>query len=115
MGVRPEEMQEVDHVVDVVVEVETVGRGRDHPTVLPVGDIHLVVGQQRLDGAAQQRRDMSRQRRHDPYLRVVALGIPLDVQPELGRASCRERVYQYVYISVVAVKLKNKNKSTNRK
>src|SRR3546814_15958049 len=29
---------------------------------------------------------------------------------EIGRASCRERVCQYVYISVVAVSLKNKTK-----
>src|SRR3546814_15561209 len=28
--------------------------------------------------------------------------------PEIGRASCRERVCQYVYISVVAVSLKKK-------
>src|SRR3546814_17762459 len=31
---------------------------------------------------------------------------------EIGRASCRERVCQYVWISVVAVSLKKKNKST---
>src|SRR3546814_12849140 len=30
---------------------------------------------------------------------------------EIGRASCRERVCQYVYISVVAVSLKKKNKT----
>src|SRR3546814_14620043 len=30
-----------------------------------------------------------------------------------GRASCRERVCQYVYISVVAVSLKKNNKSYN--
>src|SRR3546814_17115110 len=29
---------------------------------------------------------------------------------EIGRASCRERVCQYVWISVVAVSLNNKNK-----
>src|SRR3546814_16962761 len=34
---------------------------------------------------------------------------------EIGRASCRERVCQYVYISVVAVSLKKKlNTSTTR-
>src|SRR3546814_14167050 len=31
---------------------------------------------------------------------------------QLGRASCRERVCQYVYISVVAGSLQNKNKPT---
>src|SRR3546814_17268043 len=33
---------------------------------------------------------------------------------QIGRASCRERVCQYVYISVVAVSLNNKNKTTSR-
>src|SRR3546814_15448408 len=31
------------------------------------------------------------------------------LDPEIGRASCRERVCQYVSISVVAVSLKTKN------
>src|SRR3546814_13510621 len=31
------------------------------------------------------------------------------VSDQIGRASCRERVCQYVYISVVAVSLKHKN------
>src|SRR3546814_17772995 len=34
---------------------------------------------------------------------------PPTVQPKIGRASCRERVCQYVSISVVAVSLKKKN------
>src|SRR3546814_15093331 len=32
---------------------------------------------------------------------------PRSSRSEIGRASCRERVWQYVYISVVAVSLKN--------
>src|SRR3546814_13970856 len=32
---------------------------------------------------------------------------------QIGRASCRERVCQYVYISVVAVSLKIKHRSRN--
>src|SRR3546814_17975795 len=32
-------------------------------------------------------------------------------RPEIGRASCRERVCQYVWLSVVAVSLKKKNKT----
>src|SRR3546814_14171026 len=38
-------------------------------------------------------------------LQVVAIG----VLPEIGRASCRERVCQYVSCSVVAVSLKQKS------
>src|SRR3546814_10945480 len=33
---------------------------------------------------------------------------------EIGRASCRERVCQYVYISVVAVSLKKKQKDITK-
>src|SRR3546814_18183608 len=33
---------------------------------------------------------------------------------KIGRASCRERVCQYVSISVVAVSLKKKNKTKNK-
>src|SRR3546814_15190481 len=34
------------------------------------------------------------------------------IEQEIGRASCRERVCQYVYISVVAVSLKKKKLET---
>src|SRR3546814_9914948 len=34
--------------------------------------------------------------------------LPRNAAPEIGRASCRERVCQYVSISVVAVSLKKK-------
>src|SRR3546814_12321747 len=30
------------------------------------------------------------------------------IPPQIGRASCRERVYQYVYLSEVAVTIKKK-------
>src|SRR3546814_20152985 len=39
----------------------------------------------------------------------VEVGLGLDFVEEIGRASCRERVCQYVSISVVAVSLKKKN------
>src|SRR3546814_12842333 len=38
-----------------------------------------------------------------------AISAPPDHNAEIGRASCRERVCQYVSISVVAVALKKKN------
>src|SRR3546814_16560465 len=43
---------------------------------------------------------------------LIASGseVPLALKTEIGRASCRERVCQYVLISVVAVALKKKNK-----
>src|SRR3546814_15276053 len=46
---------------------------------------------------------LDRRPRHLPIQPILA-----DVFCEIGRASCRERVCQYVYISVVAVSLKKK-------
>src|SRR3546814_5963151 len=43
------------------------------------------------------------------HVRTSAAGLQaLGVRQEIGRASCRERVCQYVSISVVAAALKNK-------
>src|SRR3546814_15953806 len=50
--------------------------------------------------------------RLDLRQKIHALGARVDEEParsQIGRASCRERVCQYVYISVVAVSL-NTNK-----
>src|SRR3546814_15661034 len=46
-------------------------------------------------------------------LRVADEDRQHDLRREIGRASCRERVCQYVYISVVAVSLKQQK--TNNK
>src|SRR3546814_16408154 len=50
--------------------------------------------------------------RQDPAHLDVAIGFslkPRRLGTQIGRASCRERVCQYVWISVVAVSLKNNN------
>src|SRR3546814_16635350 len=44
---------------------------------------------------------------------TVRIGTPMMLS-EIGRASCRERVSQYVYISVVAVSFKKKDHKTTR-
>src|SRR3546814_18911981 len=58
------------------------------------------------------------ERRLDVARRLERIGIAarplgIDVDQEIGRASCRERVCQYVWISVVAESLKKK-KQKNR-
>src|SRR3546814_15814463 len=61
------------------------------------------------DRAAQLRPQM----RHCADVVLVAMGQQQAVQPvampEIGRASCRERVCQYVSISVVAASLKKQH------
>ena len=63
--VAAQQMQHRDQVVDVVVEIEAALRQRHHPRVDPFGDVDVVVGQEGLDRAAQQRRVVARHRRDD--------------------------------------------------
>ena len=68
MGVAAEAMQDADDVVDVVVEIEAALGHRHHARVDPVGDVDVVVGQEGLDRAAQQRGVVARHRRDDQHL-----------------------------------------------
>ncbi len=65
-----EKVQHRDHVVDVVVEIERAVRQRHHAGVDPFGDVDVVVGQEALDRAAQQRRVVARHRRDDQQPRL---------------------------------------------
>ncbi len=52
MHVGPEIAAELDDVVDIVVEVEVAVRQRHLAGIGPVGDVHVMVRQERLDRAA---------------------------------------------------------------
>ena len=67
MGARPDRLEEADEVLDVLVEAEAAVLERHIARVVPVGDVDVVVGQHRAHGAAQQRREMARQRRHQEH------------------------------------------------
>ena len=58
--VGPEEVHEFDDVVDEVVEVEVAHGERHLARVGPIGDVEIVLRDHRLDGAAQQRRVVTR-------------------------------------------------------
>src|SRR3546814_18395475 len=91
-----------------------------------LGQEHLVVGQ-RVDQRAIDLRREGAARQTDRIGVVVELDV-LEFQhgfavtstgrrlatAKIGRASCRERVGQYVEISVVAVSLKKKNIKKNQ-
>ncbi len=66
--VRPELVAHVDHVVDIVVEVEGALGQRHRARIGPVRDVDLVMGKHCLHRAAQQRRVMARKRRDDEQL-----------------------------------------------
>ena len=59
-------------VVDVGIEIEAPFRMRHHAGVDPFGDVDVVIGQECLDRAAQQRRIVARHRRDDQQLRLRA-------------------------------------------
>ena len=87
--VAVERMQHRDDVVDVVVEIEAAARERHHAGVDPFGDVDVVVRQERLDGAAQQRRVVAGHRRDDQQLRLRALRAVLERALEMQQAAER--------------------------
>ena len=64
MSARPDLVEKADEVVDIVVDAELALRQRHLARIYPVGDVDVVVAQQRFDRVAQERREMARQRRH---------------------------------------------------
>ena len=61
---------ELLHVVHVVVEVKVAFFHWHQAGVFPIGDVHLVVFQQRAHGVAQQRGVVARQRCHQKHHRL---------------------------------------------
>ena len=87
VGVAAEQMQDRDQIVDVVVEIEAALRNRHHARVDPLGDVDVVVGQEALDGAAQQRRVMPRHRRDDEQARLRTARQVLEGALEMQQAA----------------------------
>ena len=65
---RAQMSQHLAQVDDVVVEVEGPERQGNHARIGPVGDVDVVMGQERLDRAAKQRCVMARHGRDDQKL-----------------------------------------------
>ena len=87
MDVRPEIAAELHDVVDVVVEIEVALGERHLAGVGPVGDVHVVVGQQRLDRAAQQGGVVAAHRRHHQHLGIAPCRCR-DGSAAAGRTAC---------------------------
>jgi hypothetical protein len=95
MGARPDGLEKIDDVLDVFVEAEPAVRPRDVADIVPVGDVDVVIGEQRAHGRAQQRREMSRQRRHQQHARLRGIDILLEVQQRSERRDpCRLLVHR---------------------
>ena len=83
--VRSERAQVGDEQIRVVSEVELPRRKWHDPRVDPVGDVHVVVGQQLAHRLAEQRRVVSRERGHDQHAGIVAVDVPLEAQQPAER------------------------------
>ncbi len=89
MGARPDGLEKFHDVLDVFVEAEPALRARDVARIVPVGDEDVVIGEQRLHGGAQQRREMSRQRRHQEHAGLRGIDVLLEMQERSERSDAR--------------------------
>ena len=80
-------LEEADDVGDVVVEAEGPGGERHVAGVVPVGQVHVVLGEHGADGAAQERGEVPRHGGDQEHARLVAGDVlPEAQQRREGRA-----------------------------
>ena len=79
MHVGSQGLQEPPHEIDVVVQIEPARRERDEAGIDPVGEVEVVIGQEPLDGVAQERCVVARERSDHQHLRVAAARVALEV------------------------------------
>ena len=72
MNITAKRPKHRDDVVDIRIEVEAPIDERHHARIDPIGDVNIVVGQERFHRAAQQCRIVPRHRRDDQQLRLWA-------------------------------------------
>jgi hypothetical protein len=85
MRARSDPVEEGDQMVGVILEPEPAVAARDVAGIVPVGDVDVVVLQQRLHGAAQQRREMAGHRRHQQQARLLRRVHLLEAQQRAER------------------------------
>ncbi len=79
-------------MIDIVVEAERAGRKRRVARIVPVGDVDVVLRQHRLDGVAQERREVARERRDQQHARLRGA----DVLGETQQRAERCRVHRFL-------------------
>ncbi len=70
MRTRSELIEKINEMVGVVGEGEIAFAERNVARIVPVGDVDVVILKKRLHGVSQQRREMSRHRRHQQHARL---------------------------------------------
>jgi hypothetical protein len=67
---RPHRLEEGDEVLDIFVEAEAAVPDADIARIGPVGDVHVVLGQQHAHRVAQQGGEVAGERRHQQHPRL---------------------------------------------
>jgi hypothetical protein len=80
VGALAHHLKELHDVLDVFIEAEPAVLAVDIAHVVPVGDVDVVLGEHGADGPAQQRGEMSGQRRHQQHPRLLGLDVLLEMQ-----------------------------------
>jgi len=70
VGTRPQYLQKGDDVIDKIVEPERAVLEADIASIVPVGDIDVMIGEEHLRRPAQQGGKMPRHRRHQKDARL---------------------------------------------
>ncbi len=100
MRPRAHRLQELHDVVDIVVKAEGALAQRHVPGVGPVGDVDVVVAQQRLDRAAQQGGEMARQRRHQKHLGLGRLETVLGEMDQIAEGQPGRHLLDHRIVAV---------------
>ncbi len=70
-------LHEGDDIIDIIVEAELSGRQRNVARIFPVGDVHIMVAQERPHSTAQQGREMARHWRDQQYAGLLRFHVIL--------------------------------------
>ena len=85
MRARPDRLQKLDQMGDIIVEAEPAGRHRNVTGIVPVGDIDVMLRQHGAHGPAQERREMARERRHDQDARLGGFDVLFEAKQRAER------------------------------
>jgi hypothetical protein len=96
---RTEKLEILDQVLDIFVDAEAAGGNRHVARIVPVGDEHVMLRQQRAHGRAQERREMAGERRHHENPRLRRRDVLLEVQKRPER-SAHCRLFPYLDFAV---------------
>ena len=102
MRARTHDLEIFDQVFDIFVDAETAGGNRHVARIMPIGNEHVVLGQQSAHRCAQQRREMAGERRHHEHARLGHCDVLLEMQ-ERAEGRARGRLFPHFDFAVTDI------------